>query len=807
MEVDGHLLDADYVIEDGEPVIRLFLRSERGPVLARYHGFEPYLYVVPEEGETEALKEDLASLSFEANDETVSVERVEEETLTDEKEEVMALKTVVSIPPDVPKVKDEVKEWEAVDHLREFDIPFYKRFLVDTGLKPPSRVRVSGEEIAHDPFEGVTLRAESVHQDDPQDILANDSLAFDLEVYQDEIIMCSFYADGFEKVLVTYDAGFSHEYVEVVEDEARLLERLIEVFEDRDPDILLGYNTDEFDFDKLRERCQEHGMELKMGRLDERMTFQRRGRFSGATVKGRVHLDLYAFVANVVGMTMQSETLSLDAVAEELLGENKEDMAWNDIKEAWREKENLDELASYALRDSELAYKLGRSLVPQIFSLSTLTGMVPFDTCRTSYGQLVENFMIRKAYQQGILVPNRPTQGTIAARSREGAYVGGFVYEPEQGLHENIALFDFRSLYPTIIVSHNISPDVLDVDGCEEDVEVEVEESDAMYSFCQDERGFIPGILESLVSERYEIKGELPSLEEGSQEYRDRYFRQSALKILSNAFYGYLGYASARWYSRPCAEATTYLGRKYIHDTIDVAEEMGLEVVYGDTDSVFIKGEDVRETSERFQDRVNDMLPEFMELELEGLFVRGLFTYTDSGRGAKKKYALLDDEGKVKITGFEYVRRDWSQVAKQTQKEVIDQVLEGEVEAAVETVKETIERLKKGKVPVEELKIYTTLTKKPENYDSKAPHVEAAKKAMKRDVDISPGDTIDYVVTSGAQSISDRAELTRFAEDYDAQYYIDNQIVPVSLRVLKVFGYTEGQLKGKGKQSGLGKFT
>ncbi|MFB6191114.1 MAG: DNA polymerase domain-containing protein, partial [Candidatus Nanohaloarchaea archaeon] len=207
-----------------------------------------------------------------------------------------------------------------------------------------------------------------------------------------------------------------------------------------------------------------------------------------------------------------------------------------------------------------------------------------------------------------------------------------------------------------------------------------------------------------------------------------------------------------------------------------------------------------------FLEEVNQELPEFMELEFEGYFTRGFFTSTDSGEGAKKKYALLKEDGDLKITGFEQVRRDWSPVAKETQEKVLRKVLNEEVEEAAELVKETIERMKEGEVPVEKLRIYTQMKKKPENYESTAPHVEAAKKAIERGEEISPGDTIDYVITSGAGNISSRAELAKYAEDYDADYYIDNQIVPVSMRVLKVFGYTSDQLKGKGKQSGLERF-
>jgi DNA polymerase I len=276
--------------------------------------------------------------------------------------------------------------------------------------------------------------------------------------------------------------------------------------------------------------------------------------------------------------------------------------------------------------------------------------------------------------------------------------------------------------------------------------------------------------------------------------------------VLHNSFYGYLGYSGARWYSKESAEATTYLGREYIKDAIDIAQDRGLEMIYGDTDSVMLSADNIKEKMDDFLEEVNSELPEFMELEFEGFFRRGLFTSKESGEGAKKKYALIDGEGNLKITGFEQVRRDWSPIAKRTQKNVLRKVLEDDVDGAVEEVKETIQRLKSGEVDVEDLKIYTTLTKEPEEYDSTSPHVEAAKKAIERGKKIEPETTIDYVITRKGDSISDKAEITEHAESYDADYYIENQVLPVTHRVLKVFGYTEDQLKGKGKQSGLGRF-
>ncbi len=799
MKLRLQVIDVDYRIEEGEVVVRAFGKDAEGRnVLVRERNFEPYFYVLPRD-DPEKVAEEIRSREFSEEGEELPVRDVEKVARIDGNEEITALKIVTDIPPRVPKLKSQVKDLSGVEECREFDIPFYKRFLIDKGVYPVTWIEVQGSEIESSDFDAV-VESENIEPVDSDDELEFESLAFDLEVYENEIIMASFYGEDYRKVLTTVD--IDRDYVEVVEGEKELIEHLIEIVEKRDIDVLTGYNTDEFDFKKLRERSEHHGIELSMGRNGEKMRFKRRGRFSSARLKGRMHLDLYPFVAHVLAPGLDSETLDLDSVAQEMLGRNKDEMSWEEMKASWREKEDLEKFADYALKDSELAFELGRELIPQMLELSRITGLIPFDACRLTYGQLTENYLLREAYERNMVSPNRPTRDERSTRERQGAYTGGFVYTPDAGLYEDIVLLDFRSLYPTVMVSHNISPDTLNLDECDDRFTVE----EFGYDFCQDEQGFFPELVEGLVEDRYELKKQLDDHEEGTVEYRSIYSRQAAEKILANSFYGYLGYSGARWYSRECAEATTYLGRKYIQDAITKAEGEGFEVVYGDTDSLFLRKEDIKQDIDSFLEEVNSELPEFMELEFEGFFPRGFFTSTDSGEGAKKKYALMDESGNLKITGFEQVRRDWSPIAKETQKEVLRKVLQNEIEEAAQLVKDTVRELKEGEIPVEKLRIYTTLTKKPENYDSTAPHVEAAKKAIERGDDIRPGTTIDYVVTRGSGNISSRAELTRYAEDYDSDYYVDNQIVPAAIRVLKVFGYTEDQLKGKGKQSGLERF-
>lgn len=796
------VIDADYRIEDGEVTVRCFGKSEEEEeVLFTDSGFLPYVYALPgKTSDPEELKQEILDSDFEEEGEPLPVRKVEEVEMLDGNEERKVLRVYSNIPPKIPKLKNKLWDMEGIDECREFDIPFYKRYLIDRGVKPGSWIRVEGEEIESDDFD-IHLEAEKIETDtDHGEEIDWSTAAFDLEVYQDRIIMASVYSRDYRKVYTTEE--IDRDFVETVESEREIIVKLIDLIQEKDIDILLGYNTDEYDFDVLRERSDEYGIELAMGRDGERMKFNRRGRFSGARLKGRMHLDLYPFVSHVLSPGLDSETLDLDSVANEILGENKDDLTWEEMKTAWKEKEDLGVFADYALKDSELTYRLGKEIAPEILELSRITGLIPFDACRLTYGQLTENYLLREARERDMLARNRPSRDKRRNRRRQGAYSGGFVYTPEAGLYEKVALFDFKSLYPTVMVAHNISPDTLNLEECGN--RFELDEFD--YDFCQDEQGFFPELVEELVEDRSRIKQRMEELDEESSEYQNLDNRQQAEKILANSFYGYLGYNGARWYSRECAEATTYLGREYIQDTIEIAEEEGFEIVYGDTDSVFLRGEDIRERMDDFLEKVNDDLPEFMKLEFEGFFETGFFTSTDSGEGAKKKYALMDEEGGMKITGFEHVRRDWSPIAKQTQKKVLRKVLENDVEGAVEIAKDTVEQLRQGDIPVEDLRIYTTLNKKPENYDSTAPHVEAAKKAIERGADISPGSTISYVITRGGGSISQRAEVLNYADSYDADYYIDNQVLPVVLRVLKVFGYTEGQLKGEGRQSGLERF-
>jgi len=197
-------------------------------------------------------------------------------------------------------------------------------------------------------------------------------------------------------------------------------------------------------------------------------------------------------------------------------------------------------------------------------------------------------------------------------------------------------------------------------------------------------------------------------------------------------------------------------------------------------------------------------------LEFEAIYKRGIFVTKKEGGAAKKRYALVDYDGNLKIVGFEYVRRDWSRIAKNTQRDVIEAVLkEGNPAKAIEIVKKRIAALKSMKVPKEELVVMTQIKKPLNQYESVGPHVAAAKKAVNRGKEIGTGSLISFIITRNGKSISDKAELEEFVKDgnYDSDYYIENQLVPAVIHIMRELGYDKDDLIQGGKQSSLSSFS
>jgi DNA polymerase I len=170
---------------------------------------------------------------------------------------------------------------------------------------------------------------------------------------------------------------------------------------------------------------------------------------------------------------------------------------------------------------------------------------------------------------------------------------------------------------------------------------------------------------------------------------------------------------------------------------------------------------------------------------------------------------LIREDGTVEIKGFEFVRSDWANIAKEVQEKVIGAVLrEGDPEKAVSIVKKVIKDVRERNVKLEDLIIYTQVTRRVASYAQQAPHVKAAKKLIDAGYKIGPGSVLEFVVVKGAGSISDRSIPVQLLgkKEYDADYYINNQILPAVMKILKELGIKEDNLAFDGEQSGLGKW-
>jgi len=797
------ILDADYIDENNQSIIRLFCKDNNGKtIIALDYDFEPYFYILPKQGKENEVKRKVEEQK------EIKIRRAEivEKIISGEKRRFV--KVFCFLSTDVPKVRDIVKIWkDLVEDEYEYSINFYKRYLIDNRIDGVGWIDVEGKEIKKNYKADKIVKIEKIKPVFSDAMPELKLVSFDIEVVEEggkqKIVMLSMKSKNFEKVLTYQKDKHYGKYVEVVKDEKELLERFVETMNKQDCDLLLGFNSDLFDMQVIQQRADELKVKLILSRDFSELKFARRARISSARFKGIVHVDLFEFIDNVLSPQLQTEVLTLDAVSAELLGDKKIEIDYEEILESWRKGKDLAKLAEYCLKDSELTLRLGGFILPQIYQLSKLSGQLPFDVSRMTYSQLVEWYLSKKAFAMNYIIPNQPKWEEIQIRREVSPYIGGFVKEPIAGLHEDIAIMDFRSLYPSIIATFNISPETFNCEDCRKDG---YEVPETKYWFCKRKKGFVSTVINELIEKRASIKKEMKKIKIGTEEYNKHNNEQFAVKTVANATYGYFGFAGSKWYCRECAESSAAFGRFYIKKVIDEAKKEGFTVIYADTDSMFvkIKGNLIKKIK-NFLEKMNKVLPGIIELDLQGLYKRGIFIPRGVGPGtAKKRYALIDEKGILTIRGLEKVRRDWSNVAKDTQEKVLKLVLEKkDVKGAVKYTQDVIKKLKKGKILLKDLTLYEQLTKPLSEYKAIGPHTAAARKIKERGRPIGEGMVIMFVITKGKGSISERAEPIEDVKikDVDIEYYITHQIVPAALRVLTVLDVTEEQLLGESLKS------
>lgn len=815
MRVRFFPLDIDYRIVDGKARIDLYGRAldDGRRICVHDHNFEPYFFVLPKSNPTD-LKDKLEKLRIEDEEQQVLVTKVEKVQRRFRGKEIQALKVTANLPKSVPKLREIISNWEMVEDLFEHDILFTRRYLMDKGITPMTLCEAEGE-VVQTPNRIRTLDATRIEQYSTDTYRQPRMLAIDIETYSENrtidpktnpILMLALHGQDFRKVYVWKGFKTDMEDIEFVDSEAELIQKFKEAVEWYKPDILAGYYSDGFDLPYIKARADKYRIKLDISpdfsepRIRKTMDTQ-------VSLTGMVHLDVFKFIKKVMRGALETDGYGLNAVAYRLLGEEKHDVDLDALPEAWNTNTGLETFAKYNLHDAKLAYDLSEKMLPTLIELVKIVGLPPFDVNRMGYSQLVEWYLMRQAAHAGELIPNKPNSRLLAAR-KDQSIEGGFVFEPKPGLYSDIVVFDYLSLYPTIISSHNIDPGTLDCGCCSSFAKRTP--SDQPHWFCERRRGFLANLIDDIITRRQRIKEMMhDTADERQKAFLDA--RQGALKLMANSFYGYLGFAPARWYSLECASATTAWGRYYIKDVIEKAKETGFKVLYSDTDSVFLALDGKSKVdAHAFAKEVNDTLPGLMELEFEGYYPSGLFVSAKMGNfGAKKKYALLDERGALKIKGFETIRRNWSVIAKEAQEDILGIVLrEHDAEKALSHAKKVLKDLRAKKVPLEKLTIKTQLVKDLIDYAARGPHVVVAERMRQRGYPVGAGTMIEYVVTEGANSIGSRAKLPDEVKEgeYDPEYYIQNQVVPAVDRIFAVLGYRKDILLESPDQTSLAGF-
>jgi len=580
------LLDIDYITENDKAVIRLFGKlkgdEEGKSIIVLDKSFKPYIYVVP--NDEEQCIEDLNEFDVEM------VGWARKGYMGENKD---FLKVTLYHPQDVPKLRDKIRSIDSVKDIMEHDIPFYRRYLIDKAIFPMAEVLVNGECLDNN---SVNFMCESdvcvfEMKGDPKPIDSEfpelKTLSFDIEVRnpkgmpqaeEDPIIMISLSSNqGLQTVLSTKKSSLK--FVETLKTEAHMLERFVEIVKSENPDLLIGYNSDNFDMPYIRDRATKLNVKMRIGTDGSGLKFMRRGYTNSALVKGRIHVDLYLLSRRY----LQLDRYTLERVYKELFDEQKVDVPGDEIFEYWDDGgEKLETLFKYSLDDAVSVTKIGEKLLPLSMELTRLVGQPFFDIARMATGQMVEWYLIRKAYEIGDMVPNKPSSSQYSERRGKKAE-GGYVKDPVKGLHENIVSFDFRSLYPSIIISKNVSPDTLVLQCEDEDCYIAPELG---HKFLKKPIGFVPSIIGNILKERVKLKNQMKDAV-NPREKQVLDVQQQALKRLANSMYGVYGYSRFRWYRIECAEAVTAWGRDFIKKTMLKAEEYGFKAIYADTDGFY----------------------------------------------------------------------------------------------------------------------------------------------------------------------------------------------------------------------------
>ena len=561
----------------------------------------------------------------------------------------------------------------------------------------------------------------------------------------------------------------SRDYILNFKDEKELLQNFIDWFQKADPDIIIGWHVIGFDLMFLERRCKELMIPFNIARANGRVSFrQRKPRGYFAFVTGRVIID---GPQSLRSSFFTFEDYRLETVAQELLSEGKTISQDHDkVEEIERMfREDKASLAEYNLKDAELVTDIFKKagLIELSVRRSQLSGLLMDELGMMTAA--FDHFYLPKLHRAGYVAGNVKDLDT----SEHAA--GGYVMDPIPGIYDDVVVLDFKSLYPSIIQTFKIDP----YSNLKSNIDT-IETLNG-YKFSSTHH-FLPEFIDQLIEQR-----------NLARKKKDKQLSQ-AIKILMNSFYGVMGSFGCRFYHPNLPTAITGTGHKLLLGSKEFLAEKGYEVIYGDTDSLFIKlkegeGENAEASGIRIAEDLNKYwsekiqnehgLKSYLEIEFEKYYRKFILTPArGSETGAKKRYAGLlieNGEEKLEFVGMEFVRSDWTHLAKEFQVELYNRIFNNdEIE---DWLREIVKKVKAGEYD-EKLVYRKRLRKDVDEYTKNIPqHVKAARLLPE-----TTG-TVYYVITKRGPI---PVELKHTDIDYD--HYIDKQLKPIADSVLSLLG-------------------
>ena len=738
----GFILQPTYRVRNGVPVVQLFGRLQEGPAfLVEDDRFRPYFFA-PLDALDAARREPSAAV---------------EETPLRELTGGPVARIVVPTPGAVPPLR------ERLGRALEADVRFAYRYLIDRGIR--AGVQIEGR--SRRAKSGLLRFANPALQ--PADCRpALRLLSIDLETSPDasRIFSAALVGDGADEVHLVSRRPV--EGASVHADERALLGALAQRIREIDPDIVTGWNVVDFDLRTWAARCAARGVAAHLGRVEGELTFQEELRFARqnrASIPGRMVLDGMALVRDALRLP----DYRLETAARQLLGRGKlmdAETAYpaQEIQRLYREDPAA--LVAYNREDARLVLDIlaREGLIDLAVERSLLTGM-QLDRVGASVASF-DLLYLPALRARGYVAPSVDT-------ARASAEVhGGAVLDSTPGVFSNVAVFDFRSLYPSLIRTFNLDPLAHALAG----EDAFVAPNGARFSRSD---AILPEIIERFL--------------EGRERARRRGDRHAdrAIKIMMNALFGVLGTASCRFFDPEIANAITGFGQQTLRWTRDAFEREGAPVLYGDTDSVFVQLregplEAAREQADGLRERVEQHIagrirkdyavePRLV-LELERVYERFFMPRVRGGRsGSKKRYAGLCD-GRLELVGLEAVRRDWPALAGRLQRGLLLRLFQGE--PGLPFVREVIERMRRGEFDAE--LVYAKRVRKGslDRYTATTPpHIQAARKAGGR-----ASAVVRYVITeAGPEPLLPGRPLPA---PIDRGHYVERVLRPVAEAIL-----------------------